>query len=97
MGAVAVLLEQPRAGGPVNLVCPQPATNAEFTRALAERVHRPALAAVPAQLLRVAAGAMAPELLGSVRAVPKALSEWGYRFADPDVGAVLDTGLAARS
>ena len=68
-------------------------TNAEFTRALAAAVHRPAFAAVPSPLLRLGAGEMAPELLGSVNAVPAALKADGYRFRDPDVAAVLATGL----
>ena len=43
-----------RIAGPVNVVSPAPVTNTEFTRVLAQVMHRPALFAVPA--LRVAAG-----------------------------------------
>lgn len=93
VGAVAHLVEGDVAG-PVNLCCPQAPTNAEFTRALAEQVGRPAFAHVPAAAIRLAAGPMAPEVLGSVRARPKALIDSGYAFSDPDVTEVLRAGLA---
>ena len=63
------------AHGPVNLCCVQTPTNAEFTKTLAGALHRPAFATVPAKVLQVAAGPMAPELLGSVNARPEALLE----------------------
>lgn len=80
--------------GAINLCCPVTPTNAEFTRALADAVHRPAFLAVPAPVIKVAAGAMAPEVLGSLRAVPAALQEAGYRFSDQDVRDVIAAGLA---
>ncbi|CAM3244820.1 TIGR01777 family oxidoreductase [Nocardioides dubius] len=80
--------------GPINLCCPVTPTNAEFTRALADAVRRPAFLAVPAPVIKVAAGAMAPEVLGSLRAVPHALQDAGYRFADHDVRDVIAAGLA---
>ena len=93
--AVAFLGEHDEVSGPVNVCMPQPPTNAEFTQALAERLHRPAVLNVPAAVIRVAAGPMAPEALGSVRAVPQVLLDAGFTFADPDIGAVLDTALSA--
>ncbi|MGN6250957.1 MAG: TIGR01777 family oxidoreductase [Marmoricola sp.] len=80
--------------GPVNLCAPEVPTNAEFTAALGSALHRPTLAPVPAAAIRLAAGPMAPEVLNSVRGVPQALLEDGYTFADPDISAVLATGLA---
>lgn len=97
VGAVAFLASHPTAAGPVNLCCVEAPTNREFTKTLAQALHRPAFAAVPSPVLKVAAGAMAPELLGSVRAVPQALLDLGYEFADPDVESVVATGLAGRS
>ncbi|RYE74799.1 MAG: TIGR01777 family protein, partial [Myxococcales bacterium] len=66
--AVAHLVES-QVSGPVNLCAPEVPTNAEFTQALAKAVDRPAFAHVPAIAITVAAGRMAPEVLGSVRAV----------------------------
>lgn len=94
VGAAAFLVEHADASGPVNLSCPDPATNAEFTRALAEAVRRPALLPAPAPLVRLAAGRVAPDVLGSMRVRPAALLGWGYEFADPTVDDVVAAGLA---
>jgi hypothetical protein len=94
VGAAAYLAEHPTASGPVNMCCVRTPTNAEFTRALAEALHRPALATVPGPVIRVAAGRVAPEVLGSLNTRPDALIELGYEFADPDVTAVLASGLS---
>ncbi|HEY0891230.1 MAG TPA: TIGR01777 family oxidoreductase [Nocardioides sp.] len=93
VGAVAHLVESDVAG-PVNVCCPATPTNAEFTRALAAAVRRPAALAVPAPVLRVAAGRLSPELLGSVDVRPEVLRRSGYVFRDADVAAVIRTGLA---
>jgi uncharacterized protein (TIGR01777 family) len=89
LGGVAHLAEHEAASGPFNLVCPQVPTNKEFTEALAAALHRPAIAPAPAPLIRLGAGPLAPELLGSVRAVPAALETSGYDFAHRDVRAVI--------
>ena len=80
--------------GPVNLCAPETPTNAEFTRALADAVHRPAFLPAPKAVLKKAAGPLAPELLGSVRAAPQVLLDAGHDFADHDVRDVLATALA---
>ena len=94
VGGVVHLAEHADASGPFNLGGPQTPTNAEFTHALARAVHRPAVVFAPAPLLRVGAGQMAPELLGSLNVRPAALEAAGYEFRDRDVDAVLATGLA---
>ena len=81
------------ASGPVNLCCPETPTNAEFTEALADAVNRPAFLAAPAPVAQVAAGRLAPEVLGSVRAVPAALLDAGHTFDDVDVRDVVATAL----
>lgn len=92
VGAVCHLVESD-VEGPANLCCPQVPTNAEFTRALADRLGRPAFLAVPSVALKVAAGPMAPEVLGSVRARPQVLLEDGFDFTDHDVTEVLAAAL----
>ncbi len=79
--------------GPVNFCVPTVPTNAEFTAALATKVHRPAVLRVPAPVIKFAAAAMAREVLGSVRAVPKALLDSGFTFAAPTITEVLDSAL----
>ncbi|MEN8671992.1 TIGR01777 family oxidoreductase [Nocardioides sp.] len=92
-GAVVHLAEHPAAVGPFNICLPEAPTNAEFTRALARAVRRPAFLHVPAAVIRVAAGEMAPELLGSLNVRPAALLESGYEFLDRDVTAMLGSAL----
>ncbi|WP_244928718.1 TIGR01777 family oxidoreductase [Nocardioides sp. W7] len=95
IGGVVYAAEHDTLAGPVNLCCPEAPTNAEFTRALARQLHRPAFAAVPGPLLSLAAGPMGPELLGSLNVRPAALQAAGYAFEHHDVSAVLRAGLGA--
>ncbi|NYE38676.1 hypothetical protein F4692_003826 [Nocardioides cavernae] len=94
IGAVSYLIESRDVSGAFNLCCPHTPTNAEFTQALAEALHRKAFLAVPAAIMKAAAGDLAPELLGSVNARPAALERAGYDFEDEDVREVLAAGLA---
>lgn len=94
LAAVTFVAEHDDVAGPVNLCCPQTPTNGEFTAELARLVRRPAVLHVPSAVLRPAAGRMAPELLGSVRAVPQVLIDADFRFADPSVAGVLASATA---
>jgi uncharacterized protein (TIGR01777 family) len=70
--------------GPVNVVAPNPVTNAEFTRSLARVLHRPALLPVPAFGLRLAFGEMAEAtILQSERVLPARLGAAGFHFEYP--------------
>jgi hypothetical protein len=90
----AVNFSPPR--GPINVVSPQPVTNAEFTKTLAKALHRPAVLPAPRFALRMAFGEMADEaLLTSERAVPKKLNELSYRFRYPNLRDALRELLAA--
>lgn len=97
VGGVVHLAEHDQAAGAFNLCCPETPTNAEFTDALAEQLRRPRFATVPKFALKLGAGEMAPELLGSLNVVPAALEAAGYRFHDRDVRAVVRAGLAGAS
>src|SRR6185312_4344282 len=60
----------------VNMVAPNPVTNAEFTRELASAMKRPAVFAVPGFAAKLAFGEFAKEgMLSSARVVPKRLEE----------------------
>jgi uncharacterized protein (TIGR01777 family) len=96
VGGVVHLAEHPEASGPFNLCCPRTPTNAEFTRALARAVGRPAFVPVPSVAVSVGAGPLSPELLGSVNLVPQALVDAGYDFLDHDVTDVVAAGLAGK-
>lgn len=93
VGAVAFLCATPGVSGPVNLSCVRTPTNAEFTDALGAALHRPTLLVAPGALLKVAAGALAPELLGSFNVRPAVLLAAGYEFQDPGVSEVLAAAL----
>jgi uncharacterized protein (TIGR01777 family) len=94
--AIRFLLTAPLSG-PVNLSAPNPATNAEFTAALAEVVHRPAVLTVPGFALRLALGEFAEVgVLGGQRAVPDVLRSAGFGFTHEDLRAALRAAVAAR-
>ena len=76
--------------GPVNAVAPTPVTNREFTKALGEVLHRPAIIAAPAPILRLIFGEVADEaLLASSRVAPRALIESGYSYVLPNLREAL--------
>ncbi|MEW2358796.1 TIGR01777 family oxidoreductase [Spirillospora sp. NPDC029432] len=83
--------------GPVNLVAPNPVTNAAYTRALGRALHRPAVVPVPAVALRAALRGFADEgVLISQRIVPRRLEETGFAFAHPELGGALKAALKDR-
>ena len=96
LGGVVHLLEHPDAHGHFNLCCPRTPTFGEFNQALGRALGRPAIIPVPAVAIRIGAGPLAPELLGSVNLVPRALVDAGFEFRDRDVTDVLAAGLAGR-
>jgi len=76
--------------GPVNMVSPNPATNAEFTRTLAAALHRPAILPIPSFAARLAFGEFADEgVLSSTRVIPKKLLASGFAFQFPTLGEAL--------
>lgn len=91
IGAIHHCLMDDRLRGPVNLVGPEPVTNAECTRTLARVLHRPALAAVPGWALRLAMGTdMANEtVLASQRVHPGVLLAHGFTFRFPTLESML--------
>jgi uncharacterized protein len=93
VAAARFVAEQPDCSGPYNLVCPVPATNAEFTRTLAKALHRPAVLRAPAFALRTVLGGLAWEMIGSRRVLPERLIAAGFRHEHPDVDAVVAAGL----
>lgn len=82
------VLENPIAG-PINAVSPNPVVNADFTRALARALHRPALIPAPAFALRLALGEMSEVLLASQRVIPTVAQSQGFQFRFPELGAAL--------
>jgi uncharacterized protein (TIGR01777 family) len=94
VSAVLFALKNQSLTGPVNVVAPNPVTNAEFTRALGQAVHRPTLMTAPAFALRLAFGEMADEaLLASTHAVPRRLTQAGFVHTHPTLADALAAAL----
>ncbi len=82
-------LNTPSMHGPLNVSAPNPVTNAEFTRALARVMSRPALFTVPTFALRIAMGELAEVALASSRMQPERLQESGFKFRWENVESAL--------
>ncbi len=77
--------------GPVNLTGPAPVTNAEFTKTLGSVLGRPTLAAVPSFVLKLVVGEFAEEgILAGQRAMPRVLTEAGFKFTAPTLRDALE-------
>lgn len=94
VGAAVHVAGDESISGPVNMSCPETPRHRQFVKELGRQLHRPTVLRVPSAVVKVAAGRMAPEVLGSTRPVPEVLLGSGYRFSDPDVEAILREGLA---
>lgn len=81
--------DHPDLSGPVNAAAPNPVRNAEFTRALAETLHRPAFLPAPAFALKLALGEFAGSLLYSQRVLPRKALESGFQFRFPELRPAL--------
>jgi uncharacterized protein (TIGR01777 family) len=95
--AIRFSIDDPGIEGPVNATAPLPVSNAEFTRVLGRVLRRPAVLAVPAFAIRLAAGEMGQELLlASIRAAPTRLLEAGFEFHFEGLEAALRHALSPR-
>lgn len=80
--------------GVYNATAPNPVTNAEFTRILAQCLKRPALLPVPAWLLKILLGEMSQLVLGSQRVMPERLLTQGFKFQYEELAAALNEALS---
>jgi uncharacterized protein (TIGR01777 family) len=95
VGALRFLIDQSEVTGPVNLVAPRAATNAEVTAAMGQVMGRPTLLPVPKFALRLGAGTeMADEMLiGGARVVPSVLQAAGFEWKHPTLEPALRSVL----
>jgi uncharacterized protein (TIGR01777 family) len=96
-GALLRCIDDERAIGPVNVTSPVPVTNAEFSRALGDALHRPALLPTPAVAIRLLYGEMASIVTGGQRAIPERLLQLGHEFRFAELKPALHDVLDRRS
>ncbi|MFO7763553.1 MAG: TIGR01777 family oxidoreductase [Wenzhouxiangellaceae bacterium] len=84
------LLEHDALSGPFNASAPNPVTNEEFTRTLADQLNRPAVLPAPAIALKMAFGEMSRLLLTGAKMLPKRLEEAGFEFRYRQLDAALE-------
>ncbi|MBW3649710.1 MAG: TIGR01777 family oxidoreductase [Actinobacteria bacterium] len=91
VGIILHALREDSLAGPVNATAPNPATNREFTRALATVLRRPAVLPVPRAVLALVMGAELTDqvIVAGQRVLPDVVQDSGYRFVSPDLEAGL--------
>ncbi len=95
LAAAEAMIADPTMSGAYNATAPEPATNREFSQALAEALGRPMLLPLPAGLLKLLLGEMSALVLGSQRVKPERLLAHGFQFQysrlKPALDAILHT------
>lgn len=82
IGIFNFLIDHEEISGPVNVVAPEPVTNADFARVLGHVLNRPTLFTVPEFGLKLVFGQMAEDtVLASQRATSLRLGEYGFKDA----------------
>lgn len=81
--------------GPVNLTAPNPVTNSEFAKTLAQVLKRPAFLPTPKMALSALWGRELAEALlySSTRVKPSVLQEGGFQFDHPHLQTALEALL----
>jgi uncharacterized protein (TIGR01777 family) len=88
--AIEHIIDHEDLEGPVNVLTPEPVTNAEFARVLAGVLGRPTFLRVPRWLLRLAMGEVAEAILeGDSDLRPVKLTASGFRFLWPDITSAV--------
>lgn len=90
LGGILHVLRTDGLAGAVNMVAPNPATNAEFTKTLGRVLRRPTILPLPGFAARLAFGEMADALLlASARVDPARLRQGGFAFGYPGLEDAL--------
>ncbi len=81
--------------GPVNLASPNPATSAQFTKALGRALGRPTVFPLPGLAVKTLFGERGEAvLLEGQRALPARLLDAGFSFTYPTIDAALERALS---
>jgi hypothetical protein len=83
-------LGKERASGPINATAPNPVTNRDFGKALAQALGRPAILPTPKLAIAALRGRELADIVsGGQRAQPRRAQDLGYEFKHPDLDAAL--------
>ena len=94
LGIIEAALSDSRLSGPVNATSPNPVTQAQFAKTLGAVLGRPAVAPLPAGLVRLAFGEMGQTLLlEGARVLPARLVAAGFPFLAPELEGALRAEL----
>jgi uncharacterized protein (TIGR01777 family) len=94
---IAHAMADPALKGPVNATAPEPVRNATFARELGHALHRPALLAVPAPLLRLLGDLAEELLLGGQRVIPEKALKSGFVFRHANLRSALGAMLGSET
>lgn len=92
--SIVHVMENKGIEGPVNLVAPTPATNAQFTSAFGKVLGRPTIIPLPEFAVKLMFGEMGEEmLLGGVKCQPKKLLDSGFEFQHETIETALESAV----
>ncbi|MAM86901.1 MAG: TIGR01777 family protein [unclassified Hahellaceae] len=90
---ILTALDDEHFSGPVLACAPDTRRNADFTKALASTLHRPAVLPLPAFALKLGFGEMSRLLLTGQQAIPKAVEALGFKYDYPTLDEALKAVL----
>ena len=94
LGIIEAALWDSRLSGPVNATSPNPVTQAQFAKTLGAVLRRPAVAPLPAGVVRLVFGEMGRALLlEGARVLPSRLVDAEFPFLTPDLEGALRAEL----
>jgi hypothetical protein len=88
-GMLVHALENDAVAGPINAVSPNPVTNRDFTRELADVLSRPTIFPLPTWIIRLIFGDMSQILLASQKTSAEKIRKTGYKFMYPNLNLAL--------
>ena len=88
-------IKNEKISGAVNVVSPNPVSNARFTECLGQVMHRPTVLPVPGFAVRFLFGEMGQSLLlEGAKVLPRCLQESGYQFHFTEINDALKAAFA---
>ncbi len=87
-------IENNSVNGAINTVSPNPQRNSAFVKTLGKVLHRPTIFPLPSSIVKLIFGEMGQELLlDGQKAIPKKLTESGFKFEQTELESALRSML----